>query len=99
MQHARCMHIRANISKKLWVEAVNIACYLVNISPSTTIYLKNPQEVWFRKPSDYFGLHIFGYPVYTHVNDGKIDTRAMKCILLEYASRVKGYQWWCIEEG
>uniref|UniRef100_A0A2N9GV50 Reverse transcriptase Ty1/copia-type domain-containing protein n=1 Tax=Fagus sylvatica TaxID=28930 RepID=A0A2N9GV50_FAGSY len=31
-------------------------------------------------------LRVFGYPAYTHVNDGKLERRANKCIFLSYAS-------------
>ena len=78
--------------KKLWAEAVNIACYLVNISPSTAIDLKTPQEVWSEKPSNYFGLRIFGCHMYYHINDDKLEPSEMKCIFLEYAIEVKGYR-------
>lgn len=61
------------------------ACYLVNdIS---------------RKPSDYFGLGIFGCPAYDHVNDIKLEPRVMKCIFLGYVILLKGYQMWCAEKG
>ncbi|GJY90494.1 retrovirus-related pol polyprotein from transposon TNT 1-94, partial [Tanacetum coccineum] len=78
-------------------EVVNTASYLVNRSPSTTIGLKTPQEVRFGKPSDYSDLRIFGCPTYSHVNDGKHEPRVVKCILLGYATGVKGYRLWCIE--
>ncbi|GJT05729.1 retrovirus-related pol polyprotein from transposon TNT 1-94 [Tanacetum coccineum] len=47
----------------------NTASNLVNRSPSTTIGLKTPQEVWSGKPFDYFDLRIFVCPAYAHVND------------------------------
>ncbi|RVW57769.1 Retrovirus-related Pol polyprotein from transposon TNT 1-94 [Vitis vinifera] len=90
VQHARCMRIDTGLSKKFWAEAVNTAAYLVNRSPSTAIDFKTPQEVWSGKPSNYFGLKIFGCPAYAHVSDGKLEPRAMKCIFLGYATGVKG---------
>ncbi|GJZ93812.1 retrovirus-related pol polyprotein from transposon TNT 1-94 [Tanacetum coccineum] len=97
MARARCMRIFAGLSKQLWAEAVNTASYLVNRSPSTAIGLKTPQEVWSGKPSDYSDLRIFGCPAYAHVNNGKHEPRAVKCIFLGYATGVKGYRLWCIE--
>ncbi|XP_078149689.1 putative mitochondrial protein AtMg00300 [Carex rostrata] len=44
------------------------------------------------KPANYSGLQVFGYPFYGHVNEGKIESRAKKCIFLGYASGVKGYR-------
>ncbi|GJR57072.1 retrovirus-related pol polyprotein from transposon TNT 1-94 [Tanacetum coccineum] len=66
-------------------------------SPSTAIGLKTPQEVWSGKPFDYSDRRIFGYPAYAHVNDGKHESRAVKCIFLGYATGVKGYRLWCTE--
>ncbi|KAI4344898.1 hypothetical protein L6164_012080 [Bauhinia variegata] len=51
-----------------------------------------------RTPSDYSGLWIFGCPTYAHVNDGKLELRAIKCIFLGYVVGVKGYRLWCTEK-
>lgn len=42
---------------------------------------------------------MFGFPAYAHVDDGKLEPKANKCIFLGYATGVKGYCIWCIEEG
>nr|GEZ11199.1 retrotransposon protein, putative, Ty1-copia subclass [Tanacetum cinerariifolium] len=83
--------------KQRMAKAVNIASYLVNRPPSTAVGVKMPQEVWSGKPSDYSDLRIFGCLVYAHVNDGKHEPRAVKCIFLGYETGVKGYQLWCTE--
>ncbi|RVW79759.1 Retrovirus-related Pol polyprotein from transposon TNT 1-94 [Vitis vinifera] len=93
-----CRKKDTGLSKKFWAEAVNTAAYLVNRSPSTAIDFKTPQEVWSGKPSNYFGLKIFGCPAYAHVSGGKLEPRAMKCIFLGYATGVKGYRLWCTED-
>ncbi|KAK3014885.1 hypothetical protein RJ639_008457 [Escallonia herrerae] len=36
-----------------------------------------------------------GCLAYAHVNDGKLEARAKKCIFLGYAYGVKGYRLWC----
>nr|GEU55403.1 retrovirus-related Pol polyprotein from transposon TNT 1-94 [Tanacetum cinerariifolium] len=38
---------------------------------------------------DYSNLRVFGCPVYVHVNEGKLVSRAVKCIFLGYGSGVK----------
>ena len=96
LQRARCMRLNVGLS---WVEVVNIVVYLVNRFSSTVIDLKTPQEVWSGKPSNYFGLRIFGCPAYAHVNDGKLEPREMKCIFLGYPMSVKGYRLWCTENN
>nr|GEX69890.1 retrovirus-related Pol polyprotein from transposon TNT 1-94 [Tanacetum cinerariifolium] len=44
---------------------------------------------------DYSDLKVFRCPVYVHVNEGKLVSRAVKCIFLGYGSGVKGYHVWC----
>nr|GEW59706.1 retrotransposon protein, putative, Ty1-copia subclass [Tanacetum cinerariifolium] len=63
----------------------------------TAIGLKTPKEVWSGKPSNYSDLIIFSCPAYAHMNDGKHESRAMKCIFLGYATGVRGYQLLCTE--
>ena len=37
---------------------------------------------------------MFGCPTYAHVDEGKLEPRAKKCIFLDYAFEVKGYRLW-----
>lgn len=97
LKRARCMRLNAGLSEHLWAEVVNTACYLVNISPSTAIELKTPEEIWSGKPADYSGFRVFGCPAYAHVNEGKLKPRAKKCIFLGYGQGVKGYRLWCTD--
>ena len=85
------MQLYAGLPKEFWAEVVNTASYLMNRSPSTTIDFKTPKEVWDGTSSYYSCLRIFGCPAYVHVNDGKLEPKAIKCIFLEYAAGVKGY--------
>ena len=32
-----------------------------------------------------------------HVNDGKLQPIAKKCLFLKYSTRVKGYKLWCLD--
>ncbi|KAK3009893.1 hypothetical protein RJ639_012982 [Escallonia herrerae] len=41
------------------------------------------------------GMDVLSKQAYTHVNDGKLEPRAKKCIFLFYANEVKGYRLWC----
>ncbi|WRX24984.1 Integrase [Theobroma cacao] len=97
IERARCMLSNAGLSKVFWTEAINMACYLVNRSLSTAIELKTPKEGWSGKPADYSILRVFGFPVYVHVSDGKLELRTTECIFLGYAYEVKGYQLWCTD--
>ena len=83
----------SGLSKDFWAEAINMAGYLVNRSPSTAIESKTHFEVWSGTPTDYSNLRVFGCPTYTHMNDGKLEPRAKKCTFLGYASGTKGYSY------
>ncbi|KAG8501344.1 hypothetical protein CXB51_003537 [Gossypium anomalum] len=41
-----------------------------------------------------YGL-IFGCPAYSHVDNGKLEPRSIKCVFLGYKAGVKGYKLWC----
>jgi hypothetical protein len=59
LERAHCMLSNARLSKNFWTEAINIACYLVNRSPSTSIDCKTPYKVWSNTPVDYSNLKNF----------------------------------------
>nr|CAD41912.2 OSJNBa0033G05.13 [Oryza sativa Japonica Group] len=93
---ARCMLSNAGLPKQFWAEAVSTACYLINRSPSYA-NKKTPIEVWSGSPANYSDLKVFGCTAYAHVDNGKLEPRAIKCIFLGYPSSVKGYKLWCPE--
>ncbi|KAK1652805.1 hypothetical protein QYE76_070610 [Lolium multiflorum] len=41
-----------------------------------------------------FDLRVFGCTAYAHVDNGKLEPRAVKCIFLGYGSGVKAYRLW-----
>jgi hypothetical protein len=53
MEKERFMLSCVRLGKEFWAEAVDTAFYLVNISPSSALDDKTPQEVWTGDP-DYF---------------------------------------------
>ncbi|WVZ96487.1 hypothetical protein U9M48_042120, partial [Paspalum notatum var. saurae] len=55
---------------------------------------KIPIEVWSGSPADYSQLRVFGCTAYAHVDNGKLEPKAIKCIFLGYQSGVKGYKLW-----
>ncbi|WVZ92733.1 hypothetical protein U9M48_038777 [Paspalum notatum var. saurae] len=78
---ARCMLSNAGMGGQFWAEAANTACHLINRSPSNAIDKKTPME---------FLVAL----VYAHVDNGKLEPRAAKCIFLGYGSGVKVYKLW-----
>nr|GEY07837.1 hypothetical protein [Tanacetum cinerariifolium] len=82
----------SGLPKTFWAEATCTAAYLINRSPSTAIEKKTPMEMWSGHPSDYGMLRTFGCVAYSHVQQGKLEPRAVKCVLLRYLEGVKGYR-------
>jgi hypothetical protein len=79
---------------------VVIACYLVNISPSSTLDDKTPQEVWIGKKPSLTHLKVFGCDTYVHVpkeNMSKLDKKDEKCVFIGYKDGLKGYKIWNLE--
>jgi hypothetical protein len=95
MEKARCMLSGVGLGKEFWEEAVGIACYLVNRSPSSVLDDKTPQEVWTSKEPSLTHLKVFGCDAYVHVpkeNMSKLDKKAEKCIFIGYKDGLKGYK-------
>jgi hypothetical protein len=67
MEKARSLLSGVGLGPKLWVEAVGIACYLVNRSPSSTLVEKIPHEVCTSKKPSLEHIIVFGCDAYVHV--------------------------------
>jgi hypothetical protein len=97
MEKKRTMLSGAELGQEFWVEAVGIACYLVNRSPSSVLDDKTPHKVWSRKKPSLQHLRVLGCDAYVHVpkeNRSKLDKKAEKCIFISYKHGVKGYKLW-----
>jgi hypothetical protein len=81
----------AGLHRYFWAET-STACYLINHAPSIAIDKKTPIEVWSGSPADYSQLRVFYCTAYAHVDNGKLEPRAIKRIFLGYKSGVKGYK-------
>ncbi|KAL2608265.1 hypothetical protein R1flu_026838 [Riccia fluitans] len=94
LEWARSMLSHSRLPQEFWAEAINIAAYLVNLSPCSAIQLKTPFELWHKRVPDYSKLRVFGYDVYAHIpreNRTKLDSKTKKCYFLGYQRGVKGY--------
>ena len=67
MEKARSMLSGTGLGQEFWAEAVEIACYLVNRSPSSVLEDKTPHEVWTRKKPSLSHLRVFRCDAYVHV--------------------------------
>ncbi|GJS26881.1 retrotransposon protein, putative, ty1-copia subclass [Tanacetum coccineum] len=59
---------------------------------------KTSMDLWSGHPVNYETLRIFGCVAYSHVNQGKLKPRAIKCIFLGYPDGVKGYRLWRLDD-
>ncbi|GKD41289.1 retrotransposon protein, putative, ty1-copia subclass, partial [Tanacetum coccineum] len=98
MDKVHCILIQSGLPKTFWAEATCTATYLINRSPSIATEKNTPMEIWSGHPSNYGMLRIFGCVVYSHVKQGKLKTRAVKCVLLGYLEGVKGYRLYRLDD-
>lgn len=72
-------------------------CVFDQQSPSSALEYKTLMEVWSGSPANYSNLRVFGALAYAHVKKDKLDARAIRCLFLGYAKRVKGYRLWRLD--
>ena len=78
-----------------WTEAVSIAVYIMNKTPTTAIHDVTLEERFTGKKPDLSHLKVFGCIAYVHVPDElrtKLDPKAEKCIFIGYSLEQKGYR-------
>lgn len=44
-------------------------------------------------------LRVFECATFAHVKQGKLESRALKCVFLGFPERIKGYKLWFLEPG
>ena len=80
-ERARSMRIHTRLPKTFWVDAVNIAAYLINRGPSFPLDCKT-LEVWSGKKVNLSFLKVFGCLSYVHialVARSKLNPKSKKC--------------------
>ena len=87
----RCVLLSANLPKRFWGEVVNTTVYLINMCPSTALNFKVPKEIWNGVAPTYKHLKVFGCVVYAHVSQGKLESKAKKCMFVGYPKGIKDH--------
>jgi len=66
------MRLHAGMLESFCAEAVSHASYLMNMSPSTTVGLQIPEEIWYGESVDYstYGYSVVQYTVWLIVLKG-----------------------------
>ena len=79
---------------KFWAEAVSIACYIRNWTPTTFLTNLTPHEHWYGKTTDVSNLKVFGCKAYVHIPDSKrkykFDRESVLCVFVWISSK---WQW------
>lgn len=92
-ERCRALLFEGNVSKNLWPEAVQVACYIINRSPYKNLSV-TPHEIWTGEKPDLSKMRIFGETAFAKKlhNVRKLDERSEKMIFVGYAS--SGYRLW-----
>ena len=84
-----------NMPHCYWVEAVSIAVYIMNRTPTAAVHDMTPEEKFSGRKPDLAHLKVFGCIAYVHVPDElrtKLDPKAEKCVFIGYSLEQKGYK-------
>ena len=82
--------ISSGIPKSLWGKVVMIACYLINLTPSTALNDDTSHEKWHGKCANYSIIKTFGCSAFSHQNEGKLEPRVRKYVFSWLPRRNQG---------
>jgi len=95
VESARAMLHGKNLPTRLWEEAVNTACYILNRTPTSCNQGKSPYEMWTGKKPRLDHIRVFGSTAYVHVPTQlrkKWDKKSKKMILVGYQAESRNYR-------
>src|SRR5437660_11712087 len=81
----RSILLEADLPEGFWAEAVNIALYLHNRSPTRSLEGKIPYEAWNGVKPDLSYLKVFDCDAFLHVLDekrNKLQSETKGCLLM-----------------
>ena len=82
------------LSKRIWAEEINMACYIVNCVYLCPCRWMTPYEIWKGKKPNVGYFHVFGSMCYI-LNDqehlGKFDTKSDQDVFLGYSINNRAY--------
>ena len=85
-----------NLPKYFWVEAINIACYIMNRALIWPILKKTPYELYKGRKPNISHLHVFGCKCFVLNNGkdnlGKFDAKSDEGIFLGYSLHSKAFR-------
>jgi len=81
-----------NLSNGFWADAINIAIYLKNRSPTKSLDFKTPFEYLYGFKPTVSHLRVFGSKIFAHIpkeDRKKLDVKALKCIYTQVHLHMK----------
>ncbi|KAL4309905.1 hypothetical protein GQ457_01G055140 [Hibiscus cannabinus] len=97
---ARTLKIQANLPLIFWIDCILHAALLINMTPTPVLQNKTPFEVLFQKKPKITHLRVLGSLAYASVLPKpvtKLNSRAVKCVLIGYPKNIKGYRLFNLE--
>jgi len=76
-----------NLPVKIWEEAVNTACYILNRTPTVSNQGMTSYETWINRKSKLDHIRVFDLEAYAHISKQlrkKWDKKSQKRILVGY---------------
>ena len=97
MEMVRTMLYAAGLPPIFWGEALSVATYLRNRSPTRALVTSTPYQAWTGKLPELGHLRVFGCKAYVRIpnpNVSKLDSKAWECIFIGYSSESKAYRFY-----
>lgn len=93
VEMARRLQKAKGLPNYFWGEAIVMAVYLLNISPTKAVLNRTPLEAWNGKKPRVSHLKLFGCIAYALVYfHSKLDEKSEKCIFIGYCHQTKAYR-------
>jgi len=95
IESARAMLHAKNLPIKLWTEAVNTACYILNRTPIVSNQGVTPYEVWMNRKPRLDHIRMFASEAYAHILKQlrkKWDKKSQRLILVGYQADSCNYR-------
>ena len=81
----------------LWAEALKIANYLLNRTPTKSVD-RTPYEIWCNRKPSFNHLRTWGCRAEAKLYNPmqkKLDSKTVSCYFVGYPDRTKGYRFYC----
>jgi hypothetical protein len=92
---ARSMLKATGMARRFWGEAVLMAAYVLNRSPTRNVEGKTPYEAWHGKKPSVQHLQVFSCIAYMKItwpHLSKLDDRGLKMVFISYKPESKAYR-------